>query len=249
MAEFNLLKSFPKVKRGNVGRVLDDSLREISRQQGFDYYDGDRKYGFGGYRYDGRWRAVAKLAVERFNLTQNSRILVERSDKAFLVHDLKALLPKAEIYGTHPSEYSINHAMEGFGGFCLMSKEREGIDPKLLEEEARQKVNPFLLKAEPIDLPFKDNYFETVISINSICNYPEDLCRKAVREIVRVSKNSGRHCYIHTDSWETQEEKQALEKWVLLGKTLPNKDGWKDIYSQEGYKGDWGFIVFDKENF
>jgi hypothetical protein len=250
MAEFNLLQSFPKLKRGNVQRDNNPDLRAISRLQGFDYYDGERKYGFGGYFYDGRWRKVAQLAQERYQLNDQSRILVDRSDKGFLVFDLKQILPFAAIYGIHCSAYSINHAMDGFGRFCKTHDERSTpLDAKFLEELARQSISPFLLMASPTDIPFKDGFFDTVISINSICNYPEVLCRKAIREIMRVTKDKGKNSYIHTDSWTTPEQKLALEKWVLLAETVPDKQGWARMYEQEGYEGDFGFIVFDEENF
>lgn len=248
MPEFNLLQSFPKVKRGRVGRVKDDELLKTSQKQGFDYYDGERKYGFGGYNYDGRWREVAKLAKERYSLNPDSKVLVDRSDKGFLVYDLKELIPGIEVYGIHPSEYSINNSMDGFGKLALINRLEEG-DLKSIEQEAREKIAPFLIKADITNLPFRDNYFDTVISINSICNYPETECRKAVREIIRVSKDNGKNSYIHTDSWRTQAEKETMEQWVLLCKTFLDTEGWKKLYEEEGFKGDWGFIIFDSENY
>ena len=250
MAEFNLLQSFPKVKRGLIGRVVTPETLKISRKQGFDYYDGNRNYGFGGYVYDGRWRAVAELAKRRYALTAKSQVLVERCEKAFLVFDIKKLIPGITVFGSHCFEYALTHAMDGYGRWALINGKEKSKDPKLIEQQARDEVSPFLIKAELNDsFLFKDNFFDTVISINSICNYPEAECRNALREIMRVSKNKGENCYIHTDSWTNAQEKEALMKWVLLCKTFLDTKSWERLYQEEGYRGDWGFTIFGGDNF
>jgi len=244
MPEFNLLQNYPRIKRKNIGRVITPEAKKIAEKLDFHYFDGDRKHGFGGYVYDGRWQTVAELARERYNLNKDSKVLIDRSDKGFLIYDLKKLIPGIEIYGTHPSEYVINHAMDGYGRYAKIHG-TEGGDPRLIEQRAREKIIPYFIKADLWDLPFKDNFFDTVISINNVCAYSSPKHRQAIREIIRVSKNNGKNCYIQNDSWRNESEKNALMNWSLLCKIFLDTKGWANLFKEEGYEGDWGFTIIE----
>lgn len=244
MPEFNILEAagLSQIKERGGIRNADSEIREISRKVDFDYYDGDRKYGFGGYYYDGRWKKVAEVIRKRYNLTKSSKVFIQRDEKGFLSFDLKRLVPGITVYGAHVSDYPLNHAMEGYGRWAVLNGiEKE--DPKIVEEKARSEIMPFLIKADNLDLPFKDGFFDCVISINSICNYEEPECRKALREIIRVVKNT-KNCYVNVDSWTNEHEYKKLMEFVLLCKTFLDVYGWKRLFEEEGYEGDWGFIMF-----
>jgi hypothetical protein len=58
--------SAPRRKPTNIIR--------ISRQYGFEYFDGPREYGYGVYRYDGRWVAIAQDMVAHWNLKPGDRV-------------------------------------------------------------------------------------------------------------------------------------------------------------------------------
>ncbi len=244
MPEFNLLQDFPRVKRRALGREVTKEAITKAEKLDFDYYDGDRKFGFGGYVYDGRWNSVAKLAKERYNLNENSVVLVDRSDKGFLIFDLKKIIPGITVYGIHPSRYVINHAMEGYGKWALINGIETG-DPKIIEEKARQEINFCFIQGEGWNLPFKDKFFDSVVSINNVCSYTEEKARLAVREIIRVSKNNGENCYIQNDSWRTPEEERMLKEWSLLCRTYLDTKGWEKLYQEEGYNGDWGYTIIE----
>jgi hypothetical protein len=75
MSEIDLLKSLPKGKRNVKARETaktEEHIR-ISREYGQMYFDGPREYGYGGYRYDGRWQPVAKDIVDHFGLKPGDR--------------------------------------------------------------------------------------------------------------------------------------------------------------------------------
>ena len=57
MAEVNLMARYPRSKRpiAQRGRVVTDADRQLSRQFGRDYFDGDRMHGYGGYQYHPRF--------------------------------------------------------------------------------------------------------------------------------------------------------------------------------------------------
>jgi hypothetical protein len=165
MPEFNLLEvaGLSQLKERKGIRVVTSEIRAVSKKLDFDYYDGDRKFGYGGYYYDGRWRKVAEIAKERYGLNKNSKVLVERDEKGFLTYDIKNLIPGATVYGMHPSVYSINHAMDGYGRWALINKLEKNTFPEIIETEAKNRVSPFLIKGDNLEIPFKDNYFDTVL--------------------------------------------------------------------------------------
>ena len=65
-------------KRDYIGRVTSDDKAEcakVAKKYGYDYWDGDRKYGYGGYHYDGRWKSVAKKLADHYHLQPGQKIL------------------------------------------------------------------------------------------------------------------------------------------------------------------------------
>ena len=58
-------------KRDYVARVVEHDKAEsaaIASRFGQEYWDGDRRYGYGGYRYDGRWNPIAARMAEHYGL-------------------------------------------------------------------------------------------------------------------------------------------------------------------------------------
>ena len=105
----NLLAKLPRGKR-NVNARAEAKTQEIvdiSRQYGELYFDGPRKYGYGGYRYDGRWVPVAEDIVKHFKLKPGDRVLDVGAGKGFLVKDLLKVLPGLEAFGLDISEYAL----------------------------------------------------------------------------------------------------------------------------------------------
>lgn len=165
MAEVNLLRSLPVGKRNITSRVNTKTEEHIctSMEFGEMYFDGPREYGYGGYRYDGRWKSVAQDIVDHFGLKPGDRILDIGCAKGFLVKDLLALGINA--YGIDVSKYALlNCEPEVIGRLQIGSAE---------------------------DLPFPDNSFDAVIAINSIHNLPRFLCMKAVQEMERLAPGKG----------------------------------------------------------
>lgn len=164
MAEIELLKSLPKGKRSVKAREtpkMDDHIR-ISRDYGEMYFAGPREYGYGGYRYDGRWKPVAQDIVNHFSLKPGDRVLDVGCAKGFLVKDLLAL--GIDAYGMDISLYALMHCEpEVVGRLHLGSAD---------------------------SLPFPDGSFAAVLSINTIHNLTWDRYKIALQEIQR--RASGR---------------------------------------------------------
>jgi SAM-dependent methyltransferase len=214
--EINLLDSLPQTKRDPKARAAAKTAedRALAKQFGRDFFDGERRHGYGGYRYDGRWLPVARRLVEFYQLRPDARILDVGAAKGFLLHDFLQVLPGATVRGIDVSAYARDNAHAGMG---------DKID--LGSGDA---------------LPYADKSFDLVISINSIHNLPPDRVRVALREIERVSRGAS---FITVDAWRTEEEHERLLDWILTAESYFPVEEWVRMFAEEGYTGDyWWFI-------
>ncbi|PIW30965.1 MAG: methyltransferase [Rhodospirillales bacterium CG15_BIG_FIL_POST_REV_8_21_14_020_66_15] len=165
MAEVDLLRSLPQGRRNVQARETaktDEHIR-ISREYGEMYFDGPREYGYGGYRYDGRWRPVARDIVEHFGLKPGDKVLDVGCAKGFLVKDLVAV--GIDAYGIDVSKYALMNC-----------------EPEIIGR---------LQIGSCDDLPFPDRSFDAVLAINTIHNLDRAGCVRAVREIERLAPGKG----------------------------------------------------------
>ena len=207
-----------QTSRDYLGRMLDDKVHCMQKAKAYelDFWDGDRRYGYGGYHYDGRWKVVAEKLIQIYGLKDDARILDVGCGKAHLLYELKQLLPKAECVGIDIS----NHA--------LTSAPKE-IQQNLFRHRAQ---DPF---------PFGNDHFDLIISLATLHNLRVfDLCR-AIQEIERVGKNS----YIMVESYRNEQEMFNLECWALTMESLFDTSEWIWLYAHFGYTGDYEFIYFE----
>ena len=205
-------------KREYLARMVNDKVHcsEVARKFEADFWDGDRKYGYGGYKYDGRWVAVAQALIDQYRLSGNARILDVGCGKGFLLHELKKLLPGASVVGIDISD----HALRG----------------------AKEEVKPFLCQQRAQDpYPFKDKEFDLVFSNTTLHNLPVQELAPALREIQRVGKRS----YICVESFRTVQELFNVQCWALTCETFLRPEGWQWLFQEAGYTGDYEFIYFE----
>ena len=212
--EIDLMRRYPKPKSRMTERPnITDAEREISRQFGFNYFDGHRRHGYGGFTYHPRfWTDTVALFAEHYGLTDSSSILDIGCAKGFMLKDFAILLPDAQLTGIDISEYAI--------GMC---------DPSVLKS---------VQVGNATDLPFEDRTFDLVISINTIHNLDRDECVRALREIERVSRGKA---FVMVDGWKTPEEQQLLMEWVLTARTMLSSEDWIALMGEAGYTGDFEF--------
>jgi len=205
--------------RDYLGRVTETDkaeCAEVALRFGKDYWDGDRKHGYGGFRYDGRWRPVAEMIAEHYSLPPDARILDVGCGKGFLLYELTQVLPQAAVSGIDVSEYGIEHS--------------------------KPEVKPFLQVGNAVDLPFDDDAFDLVISINTLHNlYIEELWM-ALREIQRVSRGDA---YVTVESYRNEREKVNLLYWQLTCRSFYAVHEWEWFFQHSGYAGDHSFIFFE----
>ncbi len=217
--EIDLLRSLPKTKRNIEKRAeqKDEAVIAISRQFGQEYWDGDRKYGYGGYRYDGRWRAVARDLITHFDLRAGMRVLDVGCGKGFLVKDLMLECPGLEAYGLDISRYALMHC----------------------EKELVGRLH--LGTAE--SLPFPDGSFDCVISLNTIHNLTREGALVALREIQRLS---GGRAFVQVDSYRTPEEREIALSWIITARFHDYPQGWLKLYAEAGYTGDYYWTIINR---
>ena len=217
-AEVNLLSALPRTKRNIQKRseAKDPEVIQVAKQYGETYFDGPRDFGYGGYRYDGRWVPVAGDIVEHFSLRPGMRVLDVGCGKGFLVKDLMAVCPGLEAFGLDISEYALMHCeREVVGRLHLGSADH---------------------------LPFPDGSFDCVLSINTLHNLPRERLVTALREIERLSPG---RAFVQVDSYRTPEQKEIFESWVLTAEFHDYPQGWLKVFEQAGYAGDWYWTVID----
>jgi ubiquinone/menaquinone biosynthesis C-methylase UbiE len=207
-----------RTKRDYLARMVDDKVHCMlkAKEYEFDYWDGDRRYGYGGYRYDGRWKPVAERLIERYNLGPKSRILDVGCGKAHLLHELKQLLPEAETVGFDISKHGLADAPEA-------------IRPHLFRYRAQ---DPY---------PWGDNYFDLVISLGTFHNLRVFELQTAVGEVERVGKQK----YIMVESYRNELEQFNLQCWALTAEAFFDTAEWIWLYKHFGYTGDYEFIYFE----
>jgi ubiquinone/menaquinone biosynthesis C-methylase UbiE len=94
--------------------------------------------------------------------------------------------------------------------------------------------------ANATKLPFEDNFFDLVISINTIHNLDKVECATALKEISRVTKKNS---FLTVDAYRNNEEKQRMDAWNLTAKTIMSVDDWVKFFDENQYKGDYFWFI------
>jgi SAM-dependent methyltransferase len=215
--EIDLLKNYPKSKRDLSGRLESKSeeVRAIARKFGKEFFDGERETGYGGFSYNARfWQPVVPELIVHFELTNQSSLLDVGCAKGFMLYDIQQELPDIHLQGLDVSEYAIANA--------------------------KPEVKEFLQVGNATELPFENNSFDTVISINTIHNLDKNECAIALQEIERVSRGKS---FITVDAYRNDEERERMEAWNLTAKTMMHVDDWKKFFNDVGYTGDFYWFI------
>ncbi len=212
--EINLMRLYPKPKNRMAERPeITEEDREISRRFDIDYFDGDRRHGYGGFSYHPRfWTDTVDLFTTHYSLAEDASILDVGCAKGFMLKDFSLRLPRAHLAGVDIAPYAIEHA--------------------------EADVAPFLQVASADALPFDDNSFDLVISINTIHNLDRDGCLRALAEVERVHRGKA---FVMVDGWKNEKERELLQHWVLTARTMLSAEEWVALMDEAGYTGDYAF--------
>jgi SAM-dependent methyltransferase len=209
-------------QRDYLARVNDPEFPKpkaaaLAKQFDYDYWDGDRRVCYGGYKYmPGRWEKVARMMAEHYHIKPGDRVLDVGCGKGFLLHDLTLVVPGVQVVGIDVSEYAIRNA--------------------------KPEIKDHLQVGNAIALPFADDSFDLVISITTLHNlYCYDFDR-ALREIERVGRGNK---YICIESYRNEQEKTNLLYWQVTCEMFCTPAEWDWWFRHTGYTGDHSFIYFE----
>ena len=190
---------------------------KAAKEWGYDYWDGDRRINYGGYQYiEGRWEKVARAMQEHYKLTNNAKILDIGCGKGYMLYDFTKVLPNAEVHGIDVSSYAI--------------------------ENSKPEVRMNLVEGRAESLPWPDDYFDLVYSLNTFHNLHAYELDSALTEFERVGKQ---HKYLCVESYRNEEEKANLLYWQVTCEAFNNPQEWSWWFKHTGYTGDHSFIFFE----
>ena len=205
--------------RAYIDRMVDDKVHCMLKAKEYeaDYWDGDRRYGYGGYKFmPGRWKPVAEVLIKNYDLTNDSSVLDVGCGKGFLLHEMKLLLPGLKVAGFDTSKHGLENA----------------------KEEIKNEL--FIHSAQDL-YPYQDNEFDLVISLGCLHNLRVFELETALKEIERV----GRQGYIMMESYRNEQELFNVQCWALTCESFFDNEEWIWIFEHFGYKGDYEFIYFE----
>ena len=149
-----------------------------------------------------------------YKLTSKSTLLDVGCAKGFMLHDFSILIPGMSVFGIDISNYAIESAIET--------------------------VKQNLSVADARDLPYQDNSFDLVISINTVHNFDRDGCIQSLKELERVSRKDK---FIVVDAYRNEEERVRMENWNLTARTILHRDKWIELFDEAGYTGDYFWFI------
>ena len=215
--EVDLLVDYPRSNR-NVdmrGAEKTELDQAVARRFGKEFFDGDRRHGYGGFTYHPRfWQPVVPTFRDFYSLTGESAVLDVGCAKGFMVRDFKELISGISVNGIDISDYAIGCA----------------------EDDIRHDLQV----ADARELPFDDVSFDLVVSINTIHNLDREGVVQALGEIERVSRSFS---YVTVDAYRNEEERERMMKWNLTARTILSGSEWVDLFAEAGYKGDYYWFV------
>ena len=222
MAYIDFMSAIHKsIRRDYLARVNDPEYpkakaAELAKKWGYDYWDGDRRICYGGYKYiPGRWAPVAKAMVEHYGLKAGDRVLDVGCGKGFQLVELTKVLPGLQVRGLDVSTYAI--------------------------ENAHPEIKAMIDYGTAARLPYDDQSFDFVFTINTLHNLHNRELDAALREIERV----GKHKYICVEAYRDEAEKANLLYWQLTCEQFNSPDDWHWWFETTGYSGDHSFIYFE----
>lgn len=217
--KLNLVSSLHKLtKRNYLERMINKKVicMKKARKFEFDFWDGKRQFGYGGYKYiPGRWEGVARKMIKRYKLNNKSKVLDVGCGKGYLLFEIKKILPNIKVYGFDISKHAIKNA------------------------KIQIKKNLFVHDGKKT-FPFKNKYFDFTFTLACLHNFKVNDLEKSIKEIERVSKKS----YIMVEGYRNEQELFNLQCWALTAETFFDDKEWKWMFKKCKFSGDFEFIYF-----
>ncbi len=198
--------------------MFEDKINSmiIARKFEKQFWDGKRKYGYGGYKYiPGLLKPLAKKIIKFYKLSNSSRILEIGCGKGYLIYEIFKILPKINIQGFDISKYAIRNS-------------KKEIQKNLFVHKAEERY------------PYPKKHFDLVICINTLHNLQIHNLEKAFNEINRVAKKK----YLVVESYRNEKELFNLQCWALTAEAFFSKKEWLWLFKRFKYNGEYELIYF-----
>ncbi len=207
--DFNENRSISKHNMNSIS--LQDWLNIWNADQ--VYFDSDRLFGYGGYKYDGRWMKVVDSLIEKFKLNKNSSLLDLGCAKGFLVNDFNENENVGIAKGIDISLYAL---LEGY----------------------KLGMKGDLICSNFTELPFNDNEFSLVFSKDSLHNI---LTKKEIIKSLKEIERVGIKSWIRVGAYENRSQKKVIDEWAVFATTYLHKEEWLELFEISGFSGsyDW----------
>ena len=206
-------------QRDVLARMIDDKVNCMLKAKEYeaDYWDGDRRFGYGGYKYlPGRWKPVAQALIETYGLKAGSRVLDVGCGKGFLLHEMQLIEPGLELVGFDVSKHGLASTIPECNATFFNYRAQDAY-------------------------PFGDQSFDLVISLGALHNLRIFELKTALAEIQRVGKQG----YVMLESYRNEQELFNLQCWALTCESFFDTAEWIWLYNHFGYTGDYEFIYFE----
>ena len=189
----------------------------IAKKYGKEFFDGERKYGYGGYKYiQGRWDNVLNQIISFYQLNEKSKVIDAGAGKGFFLNDLKSKIKSDHLYGFDISDYAVEHC------------------PKEIKKN-------FFVHDIKNNLNFNDKFFDLLTCFGVIHNLKIFEIEKTISEIKRVSKKQ----YLWVESYRNDKELFNLQCWAKTCESFFAPDEWIWLFKKFGYEGEYEFIYFE----
>jgi ubiquinone/menaquinone biosynthesis C-methylase UbiE len=206
-------------KRDYLDRMVNEKVKCMlkAKEYEFDYWDGERQFGYGGYKYmPGRWKPVAEQLIKTYNLKPGSKVLDVGCGKAFLLHEMQLLMPELQLTGFDISQHGLAQRHPDFQGTLFRYRAQDAY-------------------------PFGDQAFDLVISLGCLHNLRIFELKTALAEVERVGKSK----YVMMESYRNEQEMFNLVCWALTAESIFDTAEWIWLFDHFGYSGDYEFIYFE----
>lgn len=203
-------------KRDYKERLLDNKIEAMVEARKFEenFWDGPRRYGYGGYKYDGRWRSVAARMIKRYDLKPGDSVMDLGCGKGFLLYELQKLMPKLRLAGVDRSRHAIDNA-----------------HPELDAELTCSKIE---------NLDSWTGHYTLIVSLGTLHNLT---LRSLAVVLPRIQQRADK-AYIMVESFRDEAEWYNLTAWCLTAETIMRPEDWGFLFEQARYAGDYEYIFF-----
>jgi len=217
MPEANILARYPKSNRSAMLQVreqVSQTERDLAREFDYEYFDGSRKLGLGGYKYiPGFWSDPVDDMISFYSLDNSSSVLDVGCGKGFTLFEFCQKLPGLRIRGLEISRYCVNNSLPI--------------------------IKPHIDLGCCSSLPYDSNTFDLAISLATVHNLDLSGVKRSLRELMRVSKRT----LIKVNGYRTEEERAKLEQWNLVANTILSVSEWESVFDEVCYDREWEFFV------